>query len=34
MTANREVKVQGRHMQGGYSTGLDTTNIFLKNNHL
>ena len=33
-TVNREVKVWEGLMQGGYSTDLDPTNIFVKNSHL
>ena len=33
-TVNREVKVRGGPMQGGYSTDLDAMNVFKKNSHL
>ena len=33
-TINREVKVRGGPMQGGYSTSLKTTDAFIKTNHL
>ena len=33
-TVNREVKVPGGPMQGGYSTYLDAINIFVKNSSL
>ena len=33
-TVNREVKVLGGSMQGGYSTDLDAMNMFVKNSYL
>ena len=33
-TVNREFKVRGGLMQGGYSTDLEAMNIFVKNSHL
>ena len=33
-TINRDVKVRGRPMQGGYSTSLPASDAFIKNTHL
>ena len=33
-TVNRDVKVRGGPMQGGYSTNLNATNTFIKTTHL
>jgi hypothetical protein len=34
ITINREVKVRGRPIQGGYSTSEQTTDTFIKTSHI